>query len=498
MLHKSLVLICGAVLMFVANEDAVIAQTAAPAFVPGDLVLGYQSQADRDQALQSFHQVRDNASIRGAPVANADFQAVGGSSIRVHLPSLTRERGIRGSAGDLQTLQDTAARIKQNDKRVIYAHPNWILNIDPVPPREPIDVRGLDSMVFSQSVSSGPNDYAYVRGLHWDYAPLPMGMNAVGAWKSETGSADVVVAVIDSGLLLDHPDVKGSGNVLPGYNFVSAGTGRSADGTDPGDACPPSLPHASWHGSHVAGTVGVVGTNNGRGITGINWNVSVLPIRVMGLCGRGTIVDISDGIRWAAGLPVDGVPAAQSNKHPAHVINLSLGGVGTCSYEQRGVLIDAINAARKAGSVVVVAAGNDSMDITDSYPAGCPGVISVAASDRLGHLAWYSNYGSVSIMAPGGDLRVKDESGYAEGVWSIVRTSDINPQGIEPMQGTSQAAPHVAGAIALALAKHPEWRGKPDLVAEKLKAAAVPAQAAACAKPCGPGQLDAERLVESH
>src|SRR3974390_2052354 len=76
MLHKSLVLICGAALLLVANQQAVIAQTAAPAFVPGDLVLGYQSQTDRDQALQSFHQVRDNASMRGAPTANADFEAV--------------------------------------------------------------------------------------------------------------------------------------------------------------------------------------------------------------------------------------------------------------------------------------------------------------------------------------------------------------------------------------------------------------------------------------
>jgi serine protease len=209
-------------------------------------------------------------------------------------------------------------------------------------------------------------------------------------------------------------------------------------------------------------------------------------------------VDISDGIRWAAGLPVDGVPPDQLNKRPAHIINLSLGGPGPCAYEQKGLLIDALDAARAAGSVVVVAAGNDSADIANSYPSGCSGVISVAASDKQGHLAWYSNYGNVTIMAPGGDTRTNDESGFGPGVWSAVEVSSINPQGIEPMQGTSMAAPHVSGALALALARHPDWRGKPDLIVQKLKESVVPTANGACDHPCGLGQLDAAKLVEMH
>jgi serine protease len=474
------------------------AQTRTPAFAPGELIVGYGSQNDRDQALKELNSSKDNVSVRGERAGNVEYQAVGGRSLKLRMDLPVRMRGQTDQQPglELQVLKETAEQLKARDKRIKYAHPNWILGINPVPPREPIDVTSLDKMLFTSSIGSGdPNDYAYVRGLHWHYSALPMGMNAIGAWKTETGSKDIVVAVVDTGILPNHPDIQGSGNLLPGYNFVSEGKGRSADPTDPGDAC--GKVASSWHGSHVAGTIGAVGSNNGRGITGINWNVSVLPVRVMGYCGRGTIADIADGVRWAAGLPVDGVPPDRVNKHPADVINLSVGAPQPCREEQVGVLIDALDAAHTAGSVVVVAAGNDTINIADAYPAGCKGVVSVAASDKQGHLAWYSNYGNVTVMAPGGDTRNKDDSGYQPGVWSTVEVSSINPQGIEPMQGTSMAAPHVSGAIALALAKHADWRHKPDLIIQKLKELAVPVANGACSQPCGPGQLDAEKLVES-
>jgi subtilisin family serine protease len=489
-----------AALLAPALADPASAQSPTATFASGELLIGYQSQNDRDAALQELNKAKDAVSVRGERAASVEYKAVGGTTLKLHidLPVRMRGRADQDAALELQVLKETAAQLKASDKRIKYAHPNWILGINPLPPRTPVDVRSLDTLVFQKSADAGsPNDYAYVRGLHWHYAPPPMGMNAVEAWKKATGSKDVVVAVVDSGILLDHPDIKASGNVLPGYNMVSSGQGRSADPTDPGDACPPNFAHASWHGTHVAGTIGAVGTNNGLGITGVNWSVSVVPVRVMGLCGRGTILDISDGIRWAAGLPVDGVPANQINKHPAHVINVSLGGSAPCNYEQVGLLVDAIDAARGAGSVVVVAAGNDTKNIADTFPAGCKNVISVAASDKQGHLAWYSNYGAVSIMAPGGDTRTKDESGYEPGVWSTVQVSSISPQGIEPMQGTSMAAPHVTAAIALALSVHPDWRGKPDLIAKKLKELAVPTGTGACSNPCGPGQLDAAKLVNA-
>ena len=224
-------------------------------------------------------------------------------------------------------------------------------------------------------------------------------MNATGAWQlsnQQIGSRDIVVAVLDTGILYDHPDIKGSGNILGGYDFVTSG---KPDATDTGDACPDDPnPSDSWHGTHVAGTIGAVGTNNSQGMAGVAWQVSILPVRVLGKCG-GTQKDIINGIYWAAGFPVEGVPP---NDHPADIISMSLGGQGACEPEYK----QAIDYARKAGAVVVVAAGNDAQDVKDFEPGGCPGVISVAASDNQGRLAYYSNYGAVTIMAPGGDIRV--------------------------------------------------------------------------------------------
>jgi subtilisin family serine protease len=485
------------VMQGVANRA--VAQSSPPAFEPGALIIGYKSQGDAEKAVQELNAARDGVSVRGERAQSVQVEPVGKATVklRIELPVRMRGQVNDDPKAELKILQDTAKQIKDRDSRIKYAHPNWILGINPLPPREPIDVRALDAAVMTtQSVgdSSGPNDYAFVRGLHWDYTAPPMGMNAIGAWKSETGSKDVVVAVVDTGILLDHPDIQGSGNVLPGYNFVSK-TGRSADPTDPGDACPQKgQKHSSWHGSHVAGTIGAVGSNNGRGITGINWNVSVLPVRVLGPCG-GNFDDIAAGVLWAAGLPVEGVPL---NKHPANIINLSLGGSVPCTEEQAGLLMSALDDARAAGSIIVAAAGNEQQDIKGASPAGCKGVISVAASDKQGHLAWYSNFGNVAIMAPGGDTRDKDDTGFPPGIWSAVQVSSINREGIEPEQGTSMAAPHVSGAIALALAKHPDWRGKPDLVAQKLRQLAVPPPTGACPNPCGPGQIDAAKLVEDH
>jgi serine protease len=327
----------------------------------------------------------------------------------------------------------------------------------------------------------------FVQGLHWHYQPLPMGMNAVGAWKKSHGSRDVVVAVLDTGILPEHPDIKGSGNLLPGRNFVSFNGGtRGPDATDPGDACRPT-DASSWHGTHVAGTVGAVATNNGRAITGINWDVSVLPVRVLGACG-GSVSDIADAIRWSAGIAVPGV---EPNTKRAHVINMSLGMKVTCLPEQVGILTDAMDEARRAGSVIVVAAGNEAEDIKDFTPAGCPNVISVAASDKLGRLSPYSNFGAVTVMAPGGAMTQTELDG---GVWSVINVSATQEVGVAPMQGTSMAAPHVAGAIALAMAVRPEWRGKPELVEKAVRTCAVK-PATACRQACGAGQLDAEKLM---
>lgn len=326
-------------------------------------------------------------------------------------------------------------------------------------------------------------------------------MNAVQAWPIAKGGKSIIVAVIDTGLLKNHPDIKGSPNVLPGYNFISdlarkGGTtpGRDADATDLGDQCPEQgVSDSSWHGTHVAGTIGAAITNNNVGIAGVNWAVSVLPVRVLGRCG-GAIADVAAAIRWSAGLDVPGVPR---NTHKADVINLSLGIGLACRPELVGALMQALNAARKAVTIVVVAAGNEAVDIKQTSPSGCTGVVSVAASDQRGHLTPYSNFGDVTIMAPGGDLQRDDDGDKRpDGVWSLVAPSEKYPSGVAAYEGTSMAAPHVSAAIALALSVKPQLRGKPDQIEQLLTRSVATAPKEACARPCGRGLLDAKRMVE--
>jgi subtilisin family serine protease len=369
------------------------------AFEPNELIVGYRTQEDRGKAVSDLSSVRDGLKVRGQAAESVEAQPTGRTAVRLHLsfPLEIQAQSVSDPNAELQILQEVASQIKARDDRVEYVHPNWILRV----PLPFADVASFSSGGISPQVAGTtvPNDPIFVRGLHWHYEPPPVGMNAIGAWKTSTGSKDIVVAVVDTGILFDHPDVKSAGNTLPGYNFVSKGSGRSGDATDPGDACPPA-PFSSWHGTHVAGTIGAVGSNNGIAIAGINWNVLVLPVRTVGPCG-GTIADTADAITWAAGLPVTGMDPKLRNTRPAHVINMSLGGVGPCTIDRVGLLIDALEEVRKAGSVVVAAAGNESTDVANAYPGGCADVISVAASDRTGQLAGYSNYGAVTIMAPG-------------------------------------------------------------------------------------------------
>lgn len=314
----------------------------------------------------------------------------------------------------------------------------------------------LDTMKYA--LQRMPND-PQLPIYQWDLLETVGGIHAPTAWTDSTGEG-VVVAVLDTGST-PHVDLKD--NLLPGYDFISAfgqdsgrpdiagdGDGRDADPTDPGDWVDASMGwcartgSSSWHGTHVAGTVAAV-TDNGLGVAGTAWGAKVQPVRVLGHCG-GLTSDIAEAIIWAAGGSVPGVP---DNPTPADVINLSLGGRGACSEDADTQA--AIDMAVNRGTTVVVAAGNNGADAAGYSPASCNHVITVAATGITGAMASYSNHGRrITLAAPGGDYA--PAAGRSAGmVWSTsndgatVATTDI----LRGLEGTSMAAPHVAGIVAL-------------------------------------------------
>lgn len=380
------------------------------------------------------------------------------------------------SAEEVQVQAQAAVTQMGEEDDVEYAQLNYIMHIVRVP-----DDLGFAQQWHYRDSGTG-NDEA------------PGGINLPRAWERNVGSAESVIAVIDTGILPEHPDIDGSSNLSPGFDMISDqftandGDGRDDDPTDPGDgvnagecgAGSPAEPD-SWHGTHVAGTIGVGRTNNGIGISGVNWSSPVLPIRALGRCG-GSIADINDAIRWAAGLPVPGVA---TNSNPARVINMSLGAGAPCSASP--ATQSAINDVVAAGTTVVVAAGNEAADAANSFPASCDKVITVAASDFNGELVTrYSNFGpAVDIMAPGGDLRAdEDNDGNPDGVLSMV------DGGYAFFNGTSMAAPHVAGVAGLLLAQDASL--SPQDIETLIKSNAAARNAAQCPRSCGAGLLNAD------
>jgi subtilisin family serine protease len=249
------------------------------------------------------------------------------------------------------------------------------------------------------------------------------------AWEYTTGSDSVVVAVVDSGVDLDHPDLHK--RLLPGYNMVNL-VGQSPPEDWKWDGHYQTRDANSQdevgHGTHVAGIIAAM-TNNKIGVAGVTWFSKILPVRVLArmiresdgaIVASGIASDIADGIRWAA-------------DHGAHVINLSLG-----SYQETFIQEDAVKYARDKGCLVVAAMGNDGTD-EPAFPAAFPDVVAVGAVDRLDRRAAWSNIGShISLVAPGVDI------------FSTYLKDDYKSK-----DGTSMAAPHVSGAAALVKSCNP-------------------------------------------
>ncbi|AOX63014.1 peptidase S8 [Stenotrophomonas sp. LM091] len=327
-----------------------------------------------------------------------------------------------------------------------------------------------------------PNDTRFSE--QWGFGTSNASINVRPAWDKATG-AGVVVAVIDTGIT-NHPDL--NANLLPGYDFISDaamardGGGRDNNPNDEGDwyaanECGSGIPasNSSWHGTHVAGTVAAV-TNNSTGVAGTAFNAKVVPVRVLGKCG-GYTSDIADAIVWASGGTVSGVPA---NANPAEVINMSLGGGGSCSTTYQ----TAINGAVSRGTTVVVAAGNSNTNVSSSVPANCANVIAVAATTSAGARASFSNYGTgIDISAPG------------QGILSTLNSGTTVPGSASyaSYNGTSMAAPHVAGVVALIQSVAPTALS-PAAIESLLKSTARPLPGA-CSGGCGAGIVDADAAV---
>lgn len=349
-----------------------------------------------------------------------------------------------------------------------------------------------------------PNDPLF-SGQWYLRAGQPSAVRADSAWEptegqNATGSNGIVVAVLDTGIRFDHPDLARAadgGRLLPGYDFVRAdpdgsfvsandGDGRDADPSDPGDwmteaeanlpvfgdNCEPQA-NSSWHGTRVAGIIGAR-SNNGVGITGTSWAPWILPVRVLGKCG-GYDSDILAGMRWAAGLAEAGVP---DNPYPAKILNLSLGSEGSCSASYAAVTRE----LAAAGVVVISSAGNEGSDV--STPANCPGVIAVVALRHVGTKVGFSNLGATATLgAPGGNC--VNVGANEPCLYSIDTTSDrglTRPTGSAYTDqfnfnvGTSFSAPIVAGVAALMLSAN--GRLDPLEVTRRLRAGARPYPAA--------------------
>lgn len=359
-----------------------------------------------------------------ASLVKFDFDNVQQKSVSA---SSTSAEELHRLNPDSYKIYKTLREIKklQDDDNIEYASPNFIRKAKLI-----------------------PNDEFF--SFQWHYTA----MNLPQAWDITTGtpaSGNVIVAVIDTGVVLNHPEL--DEQLVPGFDFISDitnaldGDGIDDNPDDPGDSS--ILGQSSWHGTHVAGTIAAESDNN-IGVAGVSFGAKIMPLRVLGARG-GSSFDIVQALRFAAGLSNN---SGTVPEQAADIINLSLGGPGSSQFEA-ALYQDLFD----MGIIVVAAAGNENTSDL-SFPASYPGVISVSALDAVNERAPYSNFGSqIDIAAPGGNQSAdRTGDGFGDGILSafIDDRSGEREATISFLQGTSMASPHIAGMFALMKAVYPE------------------------------------------
>ena len=471
--------------MFVACTGGVLAQPAAPgaalAPVEGEVIVRFRPGAE----LLRLHPLfgRENAEAARATMA-LRAGALGkrlGRTVEAGQATGERTQVMRAAGMDAAAL----ARRLATDPDVEFAEPNGRRRILTAP-NDPLYAATAPGVR-----PNGPDS-----GQWYLRAPTPGVVSSIDietAWLRTRGSSNVVVAVLDTGVRYDHPDlgrVAVGGRLLPGYDFVANNTvandnqaGRDDDASDPGDwvssaeagrgtftGC--SASNSSWHGTRTASLVGAA-TNNGLGMAGTAPGVSVLPVRVLGKC-FGTDADIQAGMLWAAGIPVPGVP---DNPNPAKVLNMSLGASGTCTASYQSV-VDQVLAR---GAVIVAAAGNSAGGPVGT-PGNCRGVIAVLALRHAGTKVGFSDLGSeITIAAPGGNcINIAAGTPCLYPILAASNTGTTVPVAADAFWtdsfrisvGTSFSSPLVAGTVGLMFSSQPSLT--PTQVRTALQATARP------------------------
>jgi serine protease len=411
-------------------------------FVPGDVIIKYKDAGVRaDSAgFVSAEMTPTGLMHKAGEPGQAMLFALNGAHTKAQAQSrLSLTPGLDAPLAldsELQRKLETLTVISElrNRADVGYAEPNYI-----------------------RWQQMSPSDEFFGRQWHYPLINLPE------AWDTTTGDSDVIVAVVDTGVLFDHPDLSGR-LTATGFDFVSdPASALDGDGIDPdpSDAGAQNPGTSIFHGSHVAGTIAAQ-TDNGIGVAGAGWSTRIMPVRALGKGGSGANYDIMQAVRYAAGLENDSgtVPLQK-----ADIINLSLSGTNYSFLEQ-----DIYDTVRAEGIIVVAAGGNNASN-QPVYPAAYDGVLAVSGVDINEQQAPYSNFGSyVDLAAPGGDNSVDlNGDGNGDGVLSTTASVDLIGNlsyGYSYLEGTSMAAAHASGVIALMKAVNPALT--PDALDELL------------------------------